>query len=196
MEQYTNNLEQLAEQRTIAFLEEKQKTEELLYEVLPKSVADQLKCGSVVQPQHFDCVTICFSDIVSFTNLAARTNPMNVVTMLNDLYTLFDSIIAAYDVFKVETIGDAYMVVSGCPIPNGSLHAREIARMSLALLDGIEKFEVSYAVGRKIQLRIGIHSGPCAAGVVGLKMPRYCLLGISVTIAARMECYGEGMIHL
>lgn len=102
MEQYTNNLEQLADQRTNAFLEEKQKTEELLYEVLPKSVAEQLKSGCLVQPENFDCVTICFSDIVGFTRLAAQTNPMNVVNMLNDLYTCFDSTIAAFDVYKVR----------------------------------------------------------------------------------------------
>ncbi|RWS28371.1 atrial natriuretic peptide receptor 1-like protein, partial [Leptotrombidium deliense] len=197
MEQYTNNLEQLVEQRTNAFLEEKQKSEELLYEILPRTVADRLKNGESVEPENFECVTICFLDIVGFTRLSAESTPMQVVTLLNDLYTCFDNIITGFDVYKVETIGDAYMVVSGCPIPNKSRHAKEIARMSLALLDAIDVFEVRHKPDQKIQLRIGIHSGPCVAGVVGIKMPRYCLLGDTVNIAIRMESSGQAMkIHV
>lgn len=76
-------------------------------------------------------------------------------------------------VIKVETIGDAYLVVSGCPVLNGTEHVREIARMALALIDNVANFQVRHAVDSKIRLRIGVHSGPCAVGVVGLRMPRY-----------------------
>lgn len=91
MEQYTNNLEQLAEIRTNAFLDEKQRSEQLLYQVLPKTIADQLISGQHVRPEYFEQVTICLSDIVGFTTLAARSSPIEVVNLLNELYSAFDA---------------------------------------------------------------------------------------------------------
>lgn len=162
-----------------------------LFTFFIRTVADQLKRGNQVKPESFQCVTIFFSDIVQFTQIAAESTPIEIVDFLNDLYTLFDSIIASYDVYKVETVGDAYMVVSGLPIRNGNEHARQIARMSLELLDQIKKFRIKHLPNHDVRLRIGIHSGPCAAGVIGLKMPRYCLFGDTVNTASRMESHGE-----
>ena len=197
MEQYANNLEALVEDRTQNYLEEKRRCEDLLHELLPKSVARTLIHKEPVKAESFEAVTIYFSDIVGFTNLSSASQPAEIFEMLNDLYTLFDSIIQDYDVYKVETIGDAYMVVSGLPDPNGDNHAREIARMSLKILDRVGRFKIRHREEDQLRIRIGLHTGPCVAGVVGIKMPRYCLFGDTVNTASRMESNGEALkIHL
>lgn len=197
MERYTDNLESLVEQKTAELMEEKKRSEELLYEMLPRFVVDQLKYGHSVTPEAYEAVTISFSDIKDFTSIAAQSSPIEVVNLLNQLYTEFDDCIARYDVYKVETIGDAYMVVSGLPVRNGDQHAREIAEMSLALLDLIRNFDVVHLPHVDLELRIGIHSGPCASGVVGTRMFRYCLFGDTVSrqrSAIGQRCY-TGWIH-
>ncbi|XP_064201685.1 atrial natriuretic peptide receptor 1-like [Anguilla rostrata] len=130
-------------------------------------------------------------------SLALSLSLHQVVTLLNDLYTCFDAIIDNFDVYKVETIGDAYMVVSGLPVRNGKQHGREIARMSLALLKAVRSFRIRHRPEQQLRLRSGIHSGPVCAGVVGLKMPRFCLFGDTVNTASRMESNGEALrIHV
>ncbi|KAL8621364.1 Nitrogen permease regulator 2 [Nucella lapillus] len=197
MEQYANNLEALVAERTQDYLEEKKRAEDLLYSMLPKPVAGCLIRGQSVLAETFENVTIYFSDICGFTALSAASTPMQVVALLNDLYTMFDSILENFDVYKVETIGDAYMVVSGLPTKNGKRHAREIGRMSLALLSGVKTFKIRHRPEDNLKLRIGLHTGSVVAGVVGLKMPRYCLFGDTVNTASRMESNGLPlMIHM
>ncbi|KAH8395404.1 hypothetical protein KR215_000573, partial [Drosophila sulfurigaster] len=197
MEKYAYNLEGLVQERTNQLYEEKKKTDMLLYQMLPKTVAELLKSGDPVKAECFDCVTILFSDIVGFTELCTTSTPFEVVEMLNDLYTCCDSIISNYDVYKVETIGDAYMVVSGLPLKNGNRHVGEIASLALHLIETVGNLKIRHKPTEMMQLRIGLHSGPCAAGVVGQKMPRYCLFGDTVNTASRMESTGEAMkIHI
>lgn len=197
MEKYANNLEDLVNERTRLLCEEKRKTEDLLHRMLPQCVAEKLTKGHGVEPVSFDAVTIYFSDIVGFTSMSAESTPLQVVNFLNDLYTVFDRIIKGYDVYKVETIGDAYMVVSGLPISNEDRHVGEIASMSLELLQAVRSHKISHRPNETLKLRIGVHTGPVVAGVVGLTMPRYCLFGDSVNTASRMESNGEALrIHI
>ncbi|KAH8385138.1 hypothetical protein KR200_009794 [Drosophila serrata] len=196
LEKYSNNLEELIRERTEQLDIERKKTEQLLNRMLPSSVAEKLKMGLAVDPEEFSDVTIYFSDIVGFTTIAAHCSPVQVVDLLNDLYTIFDATINAYNVYKVETIGDAYMVVSGLPVKIPD-HAEQIATMALDLLHQSGRFNVKHLPGVPLQLRIGLHTGPCCAGVVGLTMPRYCLFGDTVNTASRMESTGSSWrIHM
>ncbi|CAD5124472.1 DgyrCDS12754 [Dimorphilus gyrociliatus] len=199
MENHANNLENIVACRTRELTEEKKRSEALLLRMLPRSVAEQLKRTNEVLPEQYSCVTIFFSDIVGFTRMASRHTPMEIVHILNDLYSSFDSVIGEFDVYKVETIGDAYMVVSGLPERNGDNHAAEIASMALKLLQAFNSCSLHERKNwdEILQLRIGIHSGPAAAGVVGHRMPRYCLFGDTVNVASRMESNGLPMkIHM
>jgi len=172
----------------------KQKSTNLLGSMLPNDIADRIMQGEIIKPEQFTGCTIFFSNIVGFSEIAAECKSHDIVNLLNDLYTYFDSVVDHHDVYKVETVGSAYLVVSGIPNRNGDRHACEIADMSLSLLSGIHSsFKVRHLPGLKLQLRIGMHSGPCVSGVVGTKMPRYCLFGDTVNTASRMESAGSPM---
>uniref|UniRef100_A0A3Q2YYM6 Guanylate cyclase n=1 Tax=Hippocampus comes TaxID=109280 RepID=A0A3Q2YYM6_HIPCM len=190
LEQYSSNLEDLIRERTDELEVERNKTDKLVGQLLPKSVAQALKKGKPVRPEHYTDCTLYFSDIVGFTTISALSEPIEVVDLLNDLYTMFDAIIASHDVYKVETIGDAYMVASGVPNRNGHRHAAEVSNMSLDILHSIGAFKIKHMPEIKVKIRIGLHSGPVVAGVVGLTMPRYCLFGDTVTTASLMESSG------
>uniref|UniRef100_A0A8C2ALT2 Guanylate cyclase n=1 Tax=Cyprinus carpio TaxID=7962 RepID=A0A8C2ALT2_CYPCA len=187
LEKYANHLEEVVEERTNQLTAEKSRADKLLSSMLPKYIADQLMSGKPVEPKSYDMVTIFFSDIVGFTTMCSVSSALEVVTILNDLYSLFDEIIKLYDVYKVETIGDAYMVASGLPISNGTRHAEEISTIALHFLSAIKRFKIRHLPNEKLALRIGINSGPVVAGVVGSTMPRYCLFGDTVNMASRME---------
>ncbi|XP_029137108.2 guanylate cyclase soluble subunit beta-2 [Labrus bergylta] len=174
---------------------EKEKTETLLYAMLPRHIANQLKDGKSVKAGEFEVCTILFSDVVTFTNICAACEPIHIVHMLNCMYSKFDRLTNVHDIYKVETIGDAYMVVGGVPVPTVT-HAHRVANFALGMR--ISAREVTNPVtGRPIQIRVGLHTGPVLAGVVGEKMPRYCLFGDTVNTASRMESHGlPDHIHL
>ncbi|CAF91870.1 unnamed protein product, partial [Tetraodon nigroviridis] len=212
LQMYSRTLEHLVEERTSLYKAERDRADRLNFMLLPGPVVRSLKETGKVEPELFEEVTIYFSDIVGFTTLCHYSTPMEVVDMLNDIYKNFDSILDHHDVYKVsggflfrpvrkqqtdpavvrqvETIGDAYMVASGLPNRNGDRHAVDIAHMALDMLSFVKTFELLHLPGIPLWIRIGVHSGPCAAGVVGHKMPRYCLFGDTVNTASRMESTG------
>ncbi|GMR36480.1 hypothetical protein PMAYCL1PPCAC_06675, partial [Pristionchus mayeri] len=190
VENYTKSLETKLNEQNEELMMEKNKSEQLLKMMLPEPVADALKHGKNVTAQSFDNVTVFFSDCPGFTDLSSSSKPIEIVNFLNDLYTLFDKVIEGFDVYKVETIADSYMCVSGLPTPNGLNHAGEIASLGLSMLTAVNSFSIRHRPGERVKLRIGMNSGACVAGVIGLKMPRYCLFGDTVNTASRMESTG------
>ncbi|KAJ8951007.1 hypothetical protein NQ318_006391 [Aromia moschata] len=177
--------------------EEMRRTDELLYQMIPKQVADRLRKGEnpIDTCEMFDRVSILFSDVVTFTEICSRITPMEVVSMLNGMYSIFDKLTERNRVYKVETIGDAYMVVSGAPEKEGN-HAERVCDMALDMVDAITDLK-DPSTGQHLRIRVGVHSGAVVAGIVGLKMPRYCLFGDSVNTASRMESTSEAMkIHI
>ncbi|CAO1395465.1 unnamed protein product [Diamesa serratosioi] len=192
----TRNLEILTDklQQTYRELEgEKQKTDQLLYSVLPKSVANELRHQRPVAPKRYDSVTLMFSGIVGFGQYcAANTSAegaMKIVKMLNELYTVFDSLTDSKsnsNVYKVETVGDKYMAVSGLPDACEN-HAVCMARLALDMMDMADNVKMGE---EPISVTIGIHSGEVVTGVIGHRMPRYCLFGNTVNITSRTETTG------
>ncbi|CAC5405331.1 Guanylate cyclase 32E,Guanylate cyclase soluble subunit beta-2,Receptor-type guanylate cyclase gcy-19,Head-specific guanylate cyclase,Retinal guanylyl cyclase 2,Heat-stable enterotoxin receptor,Olfactory guanylyl cyclase GC-D,Atrial natriuretic peptide receptor 2,Receptor-type guanylate cyclase gcy-9,Receptor-type guanylate cyclase Gyc76C,Soluble guanylate cyclase 89Da,Receptor-type guanylate cyclase gcy-18,Receptor-type guanylate cyclase gcy-28,Receptor-type guanylate cyclase gcy-29,Receptor-type guanylat len=173
--------------KTLDLEHERKRSEQLLYRMLPVAIAKRMMKKKTIVPEYFKSVTVYFSDIVGFTNICSKSSPMEVIYMLNALYSVMDERIEKFDVYKVETIGDGYMMVSGLPIRNKDRHALEIALMSLYILEIVSESEIPHLPDEKWQIRIGINTGSVVAGVVGTKMPRYCLFGDTVNVASRME---------
>merc|ERR1719412_1881612 len=163
------------------------KSDDLISQMLPKKVADDLAKGKSNEEvcEAYEMVTMLFSDIVTFTVICSHLKPLQVVQLLNNMYTLFDFLCDQNAVYKVETIGDAYLIVAGCPV-RAANHALKICDMAFDMMDGITMLKVPGS-GDDIHMRIGVHSGPVVAGVVGLKMPRYCLFGVNVGLTEKFE---------
>jgi class 3 adenylate cyclase len=161
----------------------------LLSSILPRRVIDHLGLSTGVFSEEFTDVTILFSDICSFTPLAARLTPIQIVGMLDELYSLYDALTLKHAVYKIETIGDAYMVSCGCPEKVGpKTAALRMVAMAKDMLLVASNFRPSYMPkGVPFRVRVGINSGGVVAGVVGRTMPRYCLFGDVVNTASRME---------
>ncbi|XP_001602491.2 head-specific guanylate cyclase [Nasonia vitripennis] len=167
---------------------EREKNVSLLHLIFPPDIAKRLWLGETIEAKNYADVTMLFSDIVGFTAICSTATPMMVINMLQNLYQQFDSYCGQLDVYKVETIGDAYCVACGLH-RNTSTHAQQIAWMGLKMIQTCTQH--STHDGKPIKMRIGIHTGMVLAGVVGKKMPRYCLFGHNVTIANKFESSSE-----
>ncbi|NES20717.1 MAG: PAS domain S-box protein [Symploca sp. SIO3E6] len=180
-----------------ALLMEQEKSERLLLNILPEAIVRRLKQdnwelgksnGEALIAEQFDEVTIMFADIVGFTPLSARIEPKELVNLLNHIFSLFDQLAEKHDLEKIKTIGDAYMVAGGLPIPKEN-HTAAIANMALDMQQAINQFQVE--TGENFAIRIGISTGSVIAGVIGIKKFIYDLWGDTVNVASRMESQGE-----
>jgi len=172
---------------------ERERSERLLLNILPAPIAERLKASGDAIAEHSDGVTVVFADIVGFTPLSASKTPRALVELLNRIFSEFDALADAHGLEKIKTIGDAYMAVAGLPNPWPD-HAQRAARMALAMLDVTAR--VAAETGEKLALRIGMHSGPVVAGVIGRRKFTYDLWGDTVNTASRMESHGvPGAIH-
>lgn len=180
---YRNYTKQKA--NTLLISEEKKKSEDLLLNILPAQVADELKEKGMVHAQHFDDVTVLITDFAGFTNVAERFSPKQLVGELHACFKAFDGMLDKFHIEKIKTVGDAYLVASGLPSANPN-HATDMVAVAIAMRD--------FMLYRKTQLgdatfdmRIGVHSGSVVAGIVGVKKFAYDIWGDTVNLAARME---------
>lgn len=168
--------------------EEKQRTENLLLNILPASIAERLKRGPEAIADGFPEVTVLFSDLVGFTPLSETVSPQALVKLLNDLFSAFDDLSQRYGLEKIKTIGDAYMVAGGLPDYRAD-HATAVADMALEMQHVVTDFNAQEQL--MLQMRIGLNTGPVVAGVIGKTKFIYDLWGDTVNTAARMESSGK-----
>ncbi|KAG5889196.1 hypothetical protein JTB14_000621 [Gonioctena quinquepunctata] len=167
---------------------EREKNVSLLHLIFPPDIAKRLWLGEAIEAKTHDDVTMLFSDIVGFTSICCTATPMMVINMLENLYNQFDVFCGQIDVYKVETIGDAYCVAGGLHKQTRT-HAQQIAWMALKMIEVCSSHQTHQ--GQPIRMRIGLHTGSVLSGVVGVKMPRYCMFGHNVTIANKFESGSE-----
>ncbi len=172
-------------------------SEQLLLNIFPSAIAERLRAGETKIAERFDNVSVLFADIASFTPLAQQLEPVVLVALLDEIFSTFDAIAERFGLEKIKTIGDSYMMVSGVPRPRAD-HAEAIAMAALAIQsDIILKNDILRRMNKKLQMRVGIHTGEVVAGVIGTKKFAYDLWGDTVNIANRMESHGVGgMIHV
>ena len=177
------HLEMLNQEKQLLEIEQ-MKTEKLMLNILPRPIAERLKRGEKNISGSYPDVTILFSDLVGFTKMSSKTSATELVRLLNDLFTRFDIRAEALGLEKIKTIGDAYMVVGGLPIPRPD-HAALCAEMALGMFEDLQNFNQEN--NAELNMRIGMNSGPVVAGVIGFTKFSYDLWGNTVNTASRME---------
>jgi len=182
-------------ERSLADLKlEREKSERLLRNILPEKIADRLKNGESTIADSFQHVTVLFADLKGFTEFSQHTDAQHLVGLLDEIFSAFDHLAHLHGVEKIKTIGDAYMAVAGLPVPRHD-HAVTVAEMALGMQSAFRDVMASRSLG--LEVRIGIHSGPVVAGVIGRHKFTYDLWGDTVNLASRMESHGEpSRIHV
>jgi len=179
-----NEKMRLSETSALALEEERERSEKLLYNILPAAIADRLRNGEKLIAETYQEVTVMFADIVGFTHLSSQLGPYKTVHMLNEIFDRFDNLLKNYEIEKIKTIGDCYMVVAGAPKRN-PLHCQQIAQFALDLVQTIGEYSANTSFDLKI--RIGLHTGTVAAGIIGESKFSYDLWGEVVNLASRLE---------
>ena len=164
-----------------------QKAEELLLNILPAPIAERLKREGRAIADGYEEVTVLFADIVDFTPMSQRSGPLDMVRLLDEIFSELDTLVERHGLEKIKTIGDAYMAVGGIPRPRDD-HAEAVAELALGIRDVARRFR--HADGSEVRVRIGINTGPVVAGVIGRKKFIYDLWGDAVNTASRMESHG------
>ena len=189
-----DKLEQKVTERTAELDQEKRRTDDLLHNILPAETALELKRHGRAEARYYDRVTVLFTDFEGFTELAATLAPADLVRELDDCFNAFDAIVAKRGVEKIKTIGDAYMAVGGLPVPN-STHPEDVVQAALEMRDFI--LERARRGGVHLNMRIGVHTGPVVAGIVGKRKFQYDVWGDTVNTAERMESSGAaGQVNI
>ena len=171
-----------------------EKSENLLYNILPREIAAILRDDNRTIADHFNEASVLFADMVDFTPMSAEMSPTAMVELLNEIFTHFDGLVEKYDLEKIKTVGDCYMVAAGVPRRRAD-HAQIIVRLALDMLEYISSH--SFHASRPVGFRIGINTGSVLAGVIGRKKFIYDLWGDAVNIASRMESHGSrGVIQI
>lgn len=166
---------------------QRERANRLLLNVLPAEIVPILKESDETIADHYESASVLFADIVGSTPLFADLDPRETVDWLNEVFSMFDGLVEKHDVEKIRTIGDNYMVAAGVPAPRDD-HARALAMLALDMIDGLR--EIPPRMGRRLEFRIGINSGPLVAGVIGTHKFHYDVWGDTVNIASRMESHG------
>lgn len=171
---------------------EKKRSDELLLNILPEETAEELKLTGSAQPKSFDLITVMFTDFKGFTQLSEKLTAKELVNEINECFSAFDHLMQKYGVEKIKTIGDAYMAAGGLPTPNNS-HATDVVNAALSIQKFMEEHKAKKIAEGKLffEIRIGVHTGPVVAGIVGVKKFAYDIWGDTVNTASRMESSGE-----
>ncbi|MEA2611886.1 MAG: adenylate cyclase [Chloroflexota bacterium] len=177
----------LIEEQAALLAEAHATSERLLLNILPAPVADRLKRGETTIADAYPDATVLFADLVDFTPLAAALGPAETVRLLDRLFSAYDRLAEQHGLEKIKSIGDAYMVVGGVP-DVGDDHPQRVVAMGLDMLDAVAR--VSTEVGRPLAIRVGVHTGPVVAGVIGTRKFIYDLWGDTVNVASRLESHG------
>lgn len=191
-------MEQKVKSRTSELADEKKKSDDLLYNILPLETAEELKRDGKTKPRRYESVTVLFTDFKGFTMISEKLSAEEIVNEIDLCFGAFDKIMEKYNLEKIKTIGDAYMCVGGLPVPN-STHAIDAVKAAIEIKKWIQEHG-NYCRARNLpvfEIRIGLHTGPVVAGVVGSKKFAYDIWGDTVNIASRMESSSEpGQINV